>query len=199
MIRSFYLAKQNVANWIDKNNREFHWLNNNGKILNWNIDKIYYNPNNRINDKLNWYDEEHPKFDIIIDILYQLISSLDRPNYIAIIGDSTIDHYISEEFNTYHICRRETGRQLNRALSNRLNRDINILYECVCGSGYDGDQSFYEQLNRVFIYEKTNNIYFDTIINIGGWNSNDLTENEIKKYTKELFNLFNLNLRYIDS
>lgn len=191
MIRSFYLAKQNVANWIDNNNRELNWLLNGGQILNWNIDDKYLNPINR--DKNNWYDEEHPKFDIIINILYQLINQLNVSNNIAIIGDSTIDHHIMEEFNNYYICRRETSNQLNKALTIKLNKPINILYECISGSGYNGNQSFYEQLKRVFNYEKYNDIFFDTILCIGGWNSNDLSNDEIKTYTNELFNLLNTN------
>ena len=185
-----YLVQQNIANWIDNNGREKAWLANSGEILKWDIEKKYYTTDQRENDKSEWYDSEHPKLNIILDILEQLLKQIDYTKNIAFIGDSTIDNHFIQEKETYSLSRRETSSLINSILSKRLNyTNLNIVYECVCGSGLNGENSIIDQFNRIKMYEYACNIKFDIIICFAGWNSEKLTEDDVNKYTKQLFNL----------
>jgi hypothetical protein len=190
MNRKMYLVQQNVANWIDNNGREKAWLANSGEILKWDIKKKYYIIDQRENDKSEWYDSEHPKLNIILDILEQLLKQIDCTKNIAFIGDSTIDNHFIHEKETYSLSRRETSSLINSILSKRLNyTHLNIIYECVCGSGLNGENSIIDQFNRIKMYEYAYNIKFEIIICFAGWNSEQLTEDDVNKYTKQLFNL----------
>jgi len=188
--RKMYLVQQNEANWVDKNGRENAWIANKGEIIKWDIKQKYYTTEERENDKSEWYDSEHPKLNIILDILEQLLKQVDCSKYIAFIGDSTLDYHIIQEKDTYSLSRRETSCFINKLLSNKLNyTNLNIIYECVCGSGLNGDNSVIDQFNRIKMYENTYNIKFDIIICFTGWNSAHLSEDDINNYTKKLFDL----------